>query len=230
MSNYPIFTSLAWTTVSLMPIFINNSVCTKYNRSRYLGYLMKIISVGNAYLIFIFSLFETNIITSFPNLYFTLPIFTNLLPSLLYLFVKENLYGNGFRYKDLLHAIPSMLFAIDQIPFYLITKELKQLHFTATAIESTETSIARGWLFTNRYNEVIEILLYLWYGYLILQEIRNQIKTKNTMNFVLKVYKFWGYLLLLAGTILLQILIHPISLDLYLLFILEITFFKHYIC
>ena len=64
-------------------------------------------------------------INQVPHLFRTAGFSLYLISPLIYLYVRERLFEEGFHTYDLLHAIPALFYVIDYIPFYLKSGEFK---------------------------------------------------------------------------------------------------------
>jgi hypothetical protein len=84
--------------------------------------LFLICSIQNYFTVYIV---HSEYINQVPHIFRTAGFSLYLISPLIYLYVREKLFEEGFQTYDLIHAIPGLFYVIDYIPFYLKSGEFK---------------------------------------------------------------------------------------------------------
>lgn len=113
--------------------------------------------------LFIFFLLESGLMHSTPHLFQTSFLATILYLPFSYLFVRNIFQNRRLTWKDLIHALPLILFLVDYSPIYLLSAAEK-LKLIAT--DSNSGFIFRqGWFIPAKLHPTLRlILLLLYYG------------------------------------------------------------------
>jgi AraC-like DNA-binding protein len=110
----------------------------------------------------IFFLGESRLIYYVPHLYQTSFIATLLYMPFSYFFIRSAVHGTQLTWRDLVHAIPLLLFLIDYSPIYLLTAANK-LHM----IEAEQHSAyiyQHGWFVSGNLHRPLRFVLFMVYS------------------------------------------------------------------
>lgn len=176
--------------------FLVTIVCVYYNWKKGLfGRLMSITFILITYGLFTSFNAAQGFFIYLPHLARTGFLVLLTVPPLLYLSLYRGLAKKSLEQKDFFHFLPTLLYFINFVPFFILSGEEKIQLFT----KGTFTSLDEGWFFPQYFVLILSVGQILFYLYLVtikilLPSLRSKLLRKDEKSFL---YTFYIYLILL---------------------------------
>lgn len=108
-------------------------------------------------------LIHLGLIIRLPHFFRTGILVSLILIPLIYLTLLKILSGKGFRWVECFHAVPSLLFLVNFLPFYLKSSAFKQAHLMQLTSLETIYDVNEGWFLSGNFIFMMRILQLLFY-------------------------------------------------------------------
>lgn len=109
------------------------------------------------YMLFGFFLLGTGLIYRLPHLYRTAGLSSFLFWPSMYLYIRLSVRPSPLRWPDGLHLLPTVLFLVDFIPFFLLSAEAKSQILATKTYSGLILDLREGWLFSPGFYTVVRL-------------------------------------------------------------------------
>lgn len=138
-------------------------------KTKWYNWLLAAFFILLAYHCFVTVLISTGYILSYPHFYRTGHIACLLYMPLSYLYVRSVITDRSLSKKDILHIIPSLIYTLDYIPFFLLPGDKKMEFFTQPNLSRSVIMYNESKFFQGGFYVALKYLLAFFYW--VLQSI-----------------------------------------------------------
>lgn len=135
------------------------------------------------------SIVINNLLIDIPHMARTTLLVVLVLNPILYFAIEKGVFYKKFKWQDLIHFIPAILYIINFLPFFLLSKAEKIIKIKSSKI----AEFGEGWLFPNYFIPVFILIHIIFYSIVIFNQFINKRHFLKREEIQLKIRFFWAY-------------------------------------